>query len=198
MSKGEQTRAAIVTRSLDLASVVGLNGLSIGALADHTGMSKSGLFAHFGSKEALQLAVLEAAEARFVDMVVKPASQAPRGIARIREMFERGFAWERTWAGKGGCVFNASAPEFDDQPGPVRDRLVRAQRDWRETLVRVARGAVQTGEFRSDLDCEQFAYEMKAINHGYIHSSRLMRDPKAEEHARGAFERLIESSRAKH
>ena len=198
MSKGEQTRAAIVTRSLDLASVVGLNGLSIGALADHTGMSKSGLFAHFGSKEALQLAVLEAAEARFVDMVVKPASQAPRGIARIREMFERGFAWERTWAGKGGCVFNASAPEFDDQPGPVRDRLVRAQRDWRETLVRVARGAVQTGEFRADLDCEQFAYEMKAINLGYIHSSRLMRDPKAEEHARAAFERLIQDSQAKH
>jgi AcrR family transcriptional regulator len=197
MSKGEQTRSTIVTRSLDLASVVGLNGLSIGALADHTGMSKSGLFAHFGSKEALQLAVLEAAEERFIDMVVKPASQTPRGIARIRELFERGFAWERTWAGKGGCVFNASAPEFDDQPGAVRDRLVRAQRDWRETLVRVARGAVQTGEFRTDLDCEQFAYDMKAINLGYIHSSRLMRDPKAEEHARAAFERLIKDSQAK-
>jgi AcrR family transcriptional regulator len=198
MSKGEQTKSVIVAQSLDLASVVGLNGLSIGALAEHTGMSKSGLFAHFGSKEALQLAVLEAAEERFIDMVVRPASQAPRGIARIREIFERGFAWEKIWAGKGGCVFNASAPEFDDQPGPVRDRLVRAQRDWRETLLRVARGAVQTGEFRADLDCEQFAYELKAINLGYIHSSRLMRDPKAEAHARAAFERLVDTSRAKH
>ncbi len=196
MSKGEQTRSAIVAQSLDLASVVGLNGLSIGALAEHTGMSKSGLFAHFGSKEALQLAVLDAAEERFVEMVVKPASKAPRGLARVREVFERGFGWERSWAGKGGCVFNASAPEFDDQPGAVRDRLVRAQRDWRETLIRVARGAVQTGEFRPDLDCEQFAYEVKAINLGYIHSSRLMRDPKAEEHARAAFERLIQSSLA--
>ncbi len=197
MSKGEQTRAAIVAQSLDVASVVGLNALSIGTLAEHTGMSKSGLFAHFGSKEALQLAVLDAAEARFVDMVVRPASKAPRGIARIRELFERGFAWEKSWAGKGGCVFNASAAEFDDQPGAVRERLVRAQRDWRDTLIRVARGAVQTGEFRADLDCEQFAYEMKAINLAYIHSSRLMRDPSAEAHARAAFERLIENSRAK-
>lgn len=198
MSKGEQTRSAIVAQSLDLASVVGLNALSIGALAEHTGMSKSGLFAHFGSKEALQLAVLDAAEERFIEMVVKPASKAPRGIARIREFFERGFEWERSWAGTGGCVFNASAPEFDDQPGAVRERIVRAQRDWRETLIRVARSAVQTGEFRADLDCEQFAYEFKAINLAFIHSSRLMRDPKAEEHARQALERLIQASLAPH
>lgn len=198
MSKGEQTRAAIVSRSLDLASVVGLNALSIGALAEHTGMSKSGLFAHFGSKAALQLAVLDAAEERFVETVVKPASRAPRGMARIRELFERGFEWEKRWAGTGGCIFNASAAEFDDQPGPVRDRLVQAQRKWRETLMWVARGAVQTGEFPPDFDCGQFAYDMVSINLGYIHASRLMRDPGAEARARAAFERLLNDSRTKH
>jgi AcrR family transcriptional regulator len=197
MSKGEQTRAAIVEQSLDLATVVGLNALSIGTLAEHTGMSKSGLFAHFGSKEALQLAVLDAAEQRFVELVVKPASQAPRGIARIRELFERGLEWDKRWAGRGGCVFKASEAEFDDQPGAVRERLVEAQRKWRDTVVRIAQSAIKTGEFPPDLDCEQFAHELVSINLGYAHANRLLRDPKAEARARAAFERLIEHSRAK-
>jgi AcrR family transcriptional regulator len=196
MSKGEQTRAAVVAQSLDLASVVGLNALSIGGLAEHTGMSKSGLFAHFGSKEALQLAVLDAAEQRFVELVVKPASQAPRGIARIRALFEHGLEWDKRWAGRGGCVFVASGPEFDDQPGAVRERLVDAQRKWRETIIRVAQSAVKTGEFPPDFDCEQFAHEWVSINLGYGHAHRLMRDPNAEARARAAFARLIKDSQA--
>jgi len=197
MSKGEQTRAGIVAQSLDFASVVGLNGVSIGALAEHTGMSKSGLFAHFGSKESLQLAVLDAAEERFVETVVKPASQASRGIARIRALFERGLEWDKHWAGRGGCIFVASGPEFDDQPGAVRERLVEAQRKWRETVIRVAGGAVKTGEFPPDFDCEQFAHDWVSINLGYGHARRLMRDPDAEARTRAAFERLLKSSQAK-
>jgi AcrR family transcriptional regulator len=197
MSKGDQTRAAVVAHSLELASVVGLNGLSIGALAEHARMSKSGVFAHFGSKEAQQLAVLDAAEERFVELVIKPAAQVPRGLPRIRELFERGLQWDKGWAGRGGCVFAASGPEFDDQPGPVRERLVAAQRSWRETIKRVAESAVKTGEFPPDFDCEQFAHEWVSINLGYQHAHRLMRDPKAEARARAAFERLIANSRTR-
>lgn len=194
MSKGEQTRAAVVAQSLDLASVVGLTALSIGAVAEHSGMSKSGLFAHFGSKESLQIAVLDAAEEKFVETVIKPAFRAPRGVARLRALFDYGLEWDKSWAGRGGCIFNASAVEFDDRPGPVRERLVDAQQKWRDTLANVTQGAVKTGEFAPDLDCEQFAHDMVAINLGYGHASRLMRDPKAEARARAAFERLLASS----
>ena len=196
MSKGEQTRSAVLAQSLDLATVVGLNGLSIGALAEHTGMSKSGLFAHFGSKEALQLAVLDAAEERFVDLVVQPATQAPRGIERLRTMFLRSLDWEKKWAGTGGCIFQASSVEFDDQPCPVRERLFLSQRRWRDTLMRAAEGAIKTGEFPAGFDCEQFAHEFVSIQLGYIQASRLMRDPKAQQRALSAFERLIKSSQA--
>lgn len=197
MSKGEQTRATIVEQSLDLAGVLGLTALSIGTLAERTGMSKSGLFAHFGSKEALQLSVLDAAEQKFVDTVIKPAFQAPRGIARIRALFDRKLEWGKSWAGRGGCVFHASATEFDDRPGPVRDRLVAALRAFRQTVVSTAQGAVKTGEFAPDLDCEQFAYDFASIGLGYDHASRLMHDPEAERRARIAFDRLIRDSQAK-
>lgn len=193
MTKGEDTRAAIVARSLDLATVVGLTGLSIGSLAEHTGMSKSGLFAHFGSKEALQVAVLDAAEAKFIETVLKPATRAPRGTARLRVLFERKLEWDK--AGRGGCIFNASVPEFDDRPGPVRDRLVDAQRKFRDILVTLAAGAVKAGEFPPDFDCDQFAHEAVGIFLAYGHASRLMHDPKAEPRARAAFERLLKFSR---
>lgn len=194
MSKGEQTRAAVVARSLDLASVVGLNGLSIGALAEHSGMSKSGLFAHFGSKEMLQVAVLDAAEERFIETVIKPAYQAPRGVARIRVLFDRVLEWDKGWAGRGGCIFNASAPEFDDQPGAVRERLVEAQRKWRASIAQIAEGAVKAGEFPPGFDAAQFTHEFVSIQLGFGQASRLMRDPKAEARARAALERLIKNS----
>jgi len=194
MSKGEQTRKAIVSQSLDLASVVGLTAISIGALAEHTGMSKSGLFAHFGSKEALQIAVLEEAEEKFVETVTKPAFGAPRGVARLRALFDRKLEWGRNWAGRGGCIFLASAAEFDDQPGPVRDRVVEAHQKWHDTIAAAARGAVKTGEFPPDFDCDQFAHDFVAISLGYDHAGRLMRDPTAEARARRAFDRLLAHS----
>ena len=145
MGKGEQTRGAILERGVALASVVGLEGLSIGELAAATGLSKSGLFAHFGSKEALQIQVLESAAARFVDMVFAPALKEPRGEPRLRALFENWLAWEASDFLPGGCLFMATAAELDDRPGPVRDHLVRTLNDWLDTVANAVRLAVTEG-----------------------------------------------------
>jgi AcrR family transcriptional regulator len=191
MSKGQETKQAILDRAIDLASTVGLDKISIGSLASATGMSKSGLFAHFQSKEQLQLQVLEEARRRFVDVVIAPALKKPRGEARIRALFENTMQkWEK--ALPGGCVFYAVAAELDDQPGPARDYLVQTQRDQRDMLRRAAQIAVEEGEFRKDLDLDQFVFELGSITAAYHHFGRLMHDPDAERHAYQAFESLLE------
>ena len=191
MGKGDQTREAILLHALKLATQVGFEGLTIGRLADDLKLSKSGLFAHFGSKENLQVKVLELASRRFVDEVVRPAIGAPRGIRRVRALFERWLAWEASPNLPGGCPFNAAATELDDRPGPARDYVVRSQHDWLETLANTARTAVQEREFAADLDCEQFAYELQAIMLGHAHASRLMKDPHARARTERAFEALL-------
>jgi AcrR family transcriptional regulator len=193
MSKGEMTRQAIVDRATRVASRVGLGGLTIGSLAADTGLSKSGLFAHFNSKESLQLQVLEHARSRFVDLVVRPALKAPRGEPRVRALFDRWLAWCGDLPG--GCVFVAAASELDDQPGPVRDQLAANQRDWLETVTTVFRGGVTEGQFRADADPEQFAHDLYGVILAYHHASRLLRDGKAEERARRALDRLIDAAR---
>ncbi len=194
MSKGEATKTSILDEALHVASQVGFEGLSIGQLADRTEMSKSGLFAHFRSKEQLQLQTLDHAVARFTDIVVRPTLKAPRGERRVRELFERWLDWE-TDALAGGCVFVAASNEYDDQPGPMHDSLVRQQRDWTEFIATVTGTAVSEGEFRSDLDPRQFAFTMQGLMLGYHHAGRLLRDPEALEHTRAAFEQLLDSSR---
>ncbi|MGB3052166.1 MAG: TetR/AcrR family transcriptional regulator [Polyangiales bacterium] len=190
MGKGEETKAAIVEEALELVSTVGLEKLTIGALANATGMSKSGLFAHFRSKEQLQLQVLEHARQRFIDIVIAPALKKPRGEARIRTMFESTMKqWDDDLPG--GCVFHAVSAELDDQPGPARDFLIAIQRDYGETLKRAAEIAVEEGEFRSDLDLDQFVFEMGSITAAYHHFGRLLGDPKAEQHAFKAFDALL-------
>src|SRR5262252_11254590 len=129
MGKGELTRQAILERATALASRVGLEGVSIGRLSEELGLSKSGLFAHFGAKQALEVEVLRFAADRFVDGVVRPALAAPRGEPRVRAVFERWLAWDRrSRVVPGGCLFVAAATELDDRPGPARDELVRLQR----------------------------------------------------------------------
>mgnify|MGYP001818371408 FL=1 len=193
MSKGEETRQAIVDQALELVSTGGLDKLTIGSLANATGMSKSGLFAHFRSKEQLQLQILDAARRRFVDMVIAPALKEPRGEARIRAMFNRTMKqWEDELPG--GCIFHAVSAELDDQPGPARDYLIEIQRDYQESLKRAARIAIEEGQFREDLDIEQFAFELGSITDAYHHFGRLLGDPQAEEHAYKAFEALLERS----
>lgn len=193
MSKGEETKQTILDEALDLASTVGFEKLTIGSLASATGMSKSGLFAHFKSKEQLQIQVLEEARQRYVDTVMAPALKKPRGEARIRAIFENTLSeWEKELPG--GCVFYAVSAELDDQPGPARDYLVQIQRDQRDTLKRAAQIAIEEGEFRRDLDVDQFVFELASITAAYHHFGRLMHDPNAERHAYQAFESLLERS----
>lgn len=189
--KGEQTRIAILDHAADLATQIGLEGLTIGRLATELSLSKSGLFAHFRSKEALQVQVLEAASHRFVEQVIRPALTAPRGEPRLRSLFERWLDWTRTHSGPGGCLFVAAAAELDDRPGPVRDRLVALQKDWLEVIANVARSGVADGKFRKNLDCDQLAHDVYSVMLGYHHAARLMRDPQAEARARSGFLTLL-------
>src|SRR5262249_47874921 len=146
-----------------LATKVGLEGLTIGRLAEDLGLSKSGLFAHFQSKEALQLAVVEYAAERFIDAAVKPSFTAPRGEPRIRALFEDWLSWPKRSGLTGGCFFVAASVELDDRPGPVRERLVHLQRDWLDTIGQAVRIAIAEGHFRKDVDPAQFAYEMYGL-----------------------------------
>jgi AcrR family transcriptional regulator len=191
MSKGELTRNAILEHATLLASQVGLDGLTIGTLAEDLDLSKSGLFGHFRSKEALQIQVLEHAAARFVEIVVRPALGHPRGVPRIRALFERWLEWTRSGPLPGGCLFVAAATELDDQPGPVRDRLQQLQRDWLGVIATSFRKGIDEGHFRRDADPEQFAQDLYGVALAYHHAQRLLQDPKAEARARHAFEALL-------
>jgi AcrR family transcriptional regulator len=195
VSKGDLTRRAIIERALDRAGEVGLEGVTLGVLAEDLQLSKSGLFAHFKSKEALQLEVLEAAVQRFIDQVVLPALSEPRGEPRVRALMDHHLRWIAGYGRRGGCVFMALSYEYDDRPGAIRDRLVVGQRDWVDTITRAAEIAIAEGHFRADLDPAQFAYEFLGIGFAYHHATRLFVDPAAETRARTAFSTLIERSR---
>lgn len=193
MSKGEETRGTILDAAMDVASTVGLEALTIGRLADRVGLSKSGLFAHFKSKEALQIEVLEHARADFVQRVVGPAFATARGLPRLRAMFEGWMAWGLERVNReGGCVFLQAAAEYDDRPGDVRDCLVACQRDWAEALERAARLAVEEGHLAAGTDPGQFAFEVYGLMMSAHYHDRLLGDPRASERARTGFERLIE------
>lgn len=193
MRKGEETRQAILDEAIQVASQDGLRGLTIGQLAAHIEMSKSGLFAHFKSKESLQLEVLEHARQRFIDSVMRPALAAPRGRTRLDTLFDHWLTWTNDEL-NGGCIFVAAASELDDRPGPVRDALVRSERDWLDSIATIAGTAVAEGEFRSDVDVEQFAYELHGIMLSHHHASRLLRDERAPERARRAYESVVEAA----
>lgn len=195
MGKGDQTRDAILERAMSLASQVGLEGLTIGRLAEELDLSKSGLFAHFRSKEDLQVRTLERAAERFIEVVLKPALAEPRGEPRVRALFENWLRWPKAVPQPGGCIFVAASAELDDQPGPARDHLLRMQRDWLDTLAGAVRIAVGEGHFRRGVDPDQFAFEMYGIMLVWHQATRLLRDAKAVDRARRAFEALLASAR---
>lgn len=195
MTKGDDTKSAILDAGMDVAATEGLEALSIGRLADRVGLSKSGLFAHFRSKEALQLQVLEHTRQHFVTHVLMPALGEARGLPRIQALLERWLAWGASSERSGGCVFLQAAAEYDDRPGAVRDRLVQIQKDWSDTLVRAAELAVEEGHFRSDLDPRQFAFELYALLMSHHFHLRLLDDPDTASRTRTGFERLIQSCR---
>jgi len=162
-TKGERTRAAILDQASRLATEVGLEGLSIGQLAEATGMSKSGLYAHFGSKRDLQLATIEAARHTFVEDVLRPALRSPKGIERLLAMCDTYLSHVERRVFPGGCFFAAAAVDVGTRPGPVHDAIVAQQLEWLSILERLAREAMQCGDLEPDTDPEQLAFELQAL-----------------------------------
>jgi AcrR family transcriptional regulator len=185
MSRGAETRAAILDRALDLASAEGLESLTIGRLAGELEMSKSGLFAHFGSKQDLQLATVGAAARRFSATVIEPGLDSPAGAPRLRRLADSYIDHLSSGAYAGGCFWAATSAEYDDRPGPVRDAIVAAVDAWLGELERQARiaGAADPG---------RLAFELYAIVMGANSRYRLSGDPLVLGHARAAIDRLLE------
>jgi AcrR family transcriptional regulator len=191
--KGEATRAAIVEVALGIARREGLEGLTIGVLAEQAGMSKSGAFAHFGSREELQLAVLKAYAERFVEQVLRPAVARPRGLSRLTALLDN---WLAHLGGEieQGCLMISGASEYDDRPGPLRDEMVRIVRGWSEELLRAIEGAKASGEFASDTDSEQLAFEIHGLVLVTHQQARLLRSGDSLARARAGLARLLASA----
>jgi AcrR family transcriptional regulator len=191
--RGLKTRQAILRKAVNLASVEGLEGLTIGKLAAALRISKSGLFAHFGSKEDLQCAVVEAAREIFVEKVVRPAYEF-RGLKRLQALCENWLSYGEGKVFPGGCFFSAASLEFDDRPGRVRDRIVELMKKWLGNLEQAIHDAQIAGEIKNEVDARQLAFEIQALAMGANWSSRLFRDPSAFGLIRGAILQRIEQA----
>jgi AcrR family transcriptional regulator len=195
MRKGEQTRAAIVEAALELAGRDGLEGLTIGLVADRMRMSKSGVFAHFGSREDLQIAVLKEYEKRFVEDVLLPSLNEARGLPRLEAMYGR-------WIDRisveisSGCIYVSGAAEYDDRPGPIRDELVGMIRSWQAELVRAIKQAIEVGHLRADTDPMQLVFVLQGFVLSVHFNTRLMHNKDSITRARAGFSQLITAYRA--
>ena len=190
LMKGRQTRATILDAALALASHMGLEGLSIGALAEVTQMSKSGVFAHFGSREELQISVVREYHAKFSEEVFEPAMQVTRGLPRLRALFDRWFKRVSVEI-DAGCIYISGAVEFDDRPGPVRDALVGMVQAWQNALERAIRIAIEEGHLRADTDPQQLLFEVHGLILALHHDARFLRRPGAGARARAGFENVL-------
>jgi AcrR family transcriptional regulator len=192
MGKGARTRATILTAAVETACLAGFEGLNLKPLADRVGMTKSGLYAHFGSKEALQVATLEHAAELFQARVVAPAKTEPAGLPRLEGVFARWLDWPRNAGLPGNCLFFAGVVEFDDREGPVRERLVRLFRDFRQVVEQLVASAVRHGHLSAGTDPTQFAHELLALRYAHHWAHGFMRDPAALARTRIAFARLVD------
>ena len=194
LRKGELTRAAILDVALNLASRDGLEGLTIGLLAEKMRMSKSGVFAHFGSREDLQIEVLKLYHTQFEQEVFYPSVKVPRGLPRLEAMFAR---WIKrvTIEIASGCIYISGAVEYDDRPGAIRDALVGMVRTWQAALLRCIEQAIEMGHLKPDTDPQQVVYEIYGLILGLHHDARFLKVPGSVERAQIGFERLIESYR---
>ena len=190
LPKGQQTKAAIVDAALRMAAQVGLEGLSIGSLAEAMGMSKSGVFAHFGSRDELQISVVREYYARFEAQVFQPAMMQPRGLPRVRALFEH---WMRFTSAEldSGCIFISGAVEFDDRPGPVRDALAEAVDAWIEAMTRAVAQACEQGHLAADADPRQISFEIHALILALHYEARFMRRPGSMERAEQGFRNIL-------
>jgi AcrR family transcriptional regulator len=186
MARGGQTRTAVLEAAVALASVDGLEAMSLARLADAAGVSKSGLFAHWPDKEILQLAVIKHAARQWMEEVITPALAAPRGIRRLWALHERRLAFYAAGTLPGRCFFVATEAEFDDRPGPVRDALAAAIGDWYRLIRTVAAQAVELGELRADTDISQLAFEIQALGEAAVTTSRLLQTEQGTAYSRGA------------
>jgi AcrR family transcriptional regulator len=191
MGKGEQTRTAILDEALKIASRLGLEGLTIGSLAEATGMSKSGLFAHFGSREDLQLAVLEHGAQRYGEVVFVPVLKIERGLPRLRALFERWLEWATASGLPGGCIMISAANEYDDRPGPIRDAVIANQHRGNAITRKAVRLAIEEGHLKADTDPEQISFELLGMVLASHNHRRLLGDKEARKRALTAFEELI-------
>jgi AcrR family transcriptional regulator len=192
--KGDQTRAAIVDAALAMASREGLEGLTIGTLADRMQMSKSGVFAHFGSREDLQLAVLREYVRRFVEEVLRPAVARPRGLPRLEAILDRWVAFLARELTR-GCIMIAGAVEYDDRPGPQRDEMVSIIRGWKAELTRAIRQAVAEGHLQRGVDAQQMVFEIYGLMLAMHQDARLLRSADSAKRARAGLRRLIAAAR---
>ena len=193
--KGERTRQSILGHAVDIASLEGLEGLTIGRLADALGMSKSGLFAHFGSKEELQLATIESARERFIESVFRPALSAERGYPRLMAICRGWLAYVKRGVFPGGCFFAAASFEFDGRPGPVRDAIAGIMDAWIDSIEKAVSLAQEEGHLDPDIEPAQLAFEINALFFGANFSYQLRGDKKALERAMHAIEARLESLR---
>jgi AcrR family transcriptional regulator len=191
-SKGEQTRERILDAAQAIASREGLEGLTIGGIAERLDMSKSGVFAHFGSREDLQIAVIDDYARKFLDAVFLPALKNARGLPRLKAMFEN-------WLDRivfveipNGCVFVSGAVEFDDKEGPVRDRMVAVNRAWQGEMRKAVLQAIEVGHLNAGTDPDQLVFELYGVMLSLHHDARLLRDARAVERARLSFKRTID------
>ena len=194
-TKGEETRATILAAAVEQASAGGFESLTIGSLAEKTGMSKSGLFAHFGSKLDLQIAALDEASRLFTEGVMMPAMKAPRGLKRLQAIFEGWINWPQRASLPGGCPIDAATREYHHQPGPMRDAVVERQRVLGREIGKAVQMAVESGELKAGTDCNQFAFELFGIVLACYRSDLLLGIEEANRRARVAFGRLVENNR---
>ena len=195
MDKGAQTREIILDEAILIASKTGLEALTIGKLSAAVGMSKSGLYAHFKSKEQLQLDLLTAVAKKFKEIVIIPSMKGPRGETRIRLLAQNLIKWDDSEFMPGGCMLHTGSIEFDYRPGPVRDFLAFNQSYWIDFIAQAASIAMEEGHFSGDLDTQLFAFEFHAILQSHHFSSHLLNDPQAKSRAITMIENLIAHSR---
>ncbi|MBX3585321.1 MAG: TetR/AcrR family transcriptional regulator [Ramlibacter sp.] len=191
--KSELTRAAIVGAALDLAASDGLESITLQAVADRIGLSKSGVFSRVGSREALQKAVIEEFGRRFIADVFVPAMQAPKGLPRLREIVRRWIVRTRDVESNEGCIYTAGAFELDDREGELRDLLLSEVTRWRAALRRTVLQAVEAGDLKPDTDAEQLVGEVCSMIMGMLHDTRFLRDTRAAERTQASWDRLIKS-----
>jgi AcrR family transcriptional regulator len=193
MGKGNETKSAILDKAFDMASELGLEGVTIGVLAKATGMSKSGLFAHFLSKENLQVEILQRAGRVFSENVIVPALHTEPGIPRIRALVSNWIHWTSELTG--GCIFVTASNDFSNRDGEVRTFLLRQQAAWLATLRRIAQSAIKTGEFRQDIDCDQFAFELYSLLLGFNLYHKLLHNEDIKSRQQRALDDLLDRYR---